>query len=239
MKFDYTNMIRKKLLKEMKDGEFSERERLPRELELAEYFGISRTHLREALAQLEREGFITRVHGIGTFINRHVMEVKSRMDIEIEFLDMIRMNGYQPEVSKLELVEEAATKEIAQKLRIPEGTDILKVCRVCTADGTPAIYCEDIFQKQLVKEEYSIKDFELPIFHFLNKCCYLEPYMDLTKLHAVLADGRLSKELNIPEGAPLLNMEEVDYDISGNILFYSRQYFVDEFFDQTVLRKKI
>ena len=59
------------------------------------------------------------------------------------------------------------------------------------------------------------------------------------EFHAVLADENLSKVLEVPVGSPLLNMEEVDYDIDGNIVFYSSQYFVDEYFEQTVLRKKL
>ena len=69
--------------------------------------------------------------------------------------------------------------------------------------------------------------------------CGVEAYMDLTHLHAVAANEKLSEFLEIPVGTPLLNMEEIDYDIDGNIIFYSRQYFIDEFFDQTVLRKKL
>ena len=136
MKIDYSNIIRKKLLREMKTGEFSERDRLPRELELAKKFGISRNHLREVLSQLEREGFITRIHGIGTIINHHVMKVKSRMDIEVEFLDMIRQNGYQPEVSYVHIEEEEADRLTAEKLQIPEHTEVLRVSRVCTASFT-------------------------------------------------------------------------------------------------------
>ena len=63
--------------------------------------------------------------------------------------------------------------------------------------------------------------------------------MDLTQLHAVAADQTVAEALQVPEGTPLLNMEEVDYDIHGNVVFYSVQYFVDEFFEQTVLRKKL
>jgi len=239
MKIDYSNIIRKKLLREMKTGEFSETDRLPRELELAKMFGISRNHLREVLAQLEREGFITRIHGIGTIINHHVMKVKSRMDIEVEFLDMIRQNGYQPEVSYVHIEEEQADRLIAEKLQIPEHTEVLRVSRVCTADGCPAIYCEDILKKSLIKEEYSMEDFKLPIFHFLKKSCYVEAYMDLTQLHAVLADEKIAGYLDIEKGTPLLNMEEVDYDIDGNVIFYSSQYFVGDYFEQTVLRKKL
>ena len=63
--------------------------------------------------------------------------------------------------------------------------------------------------------------------------------MDLTQLHAVLSDEKVSEVLEIPVGSPVLNMEEIDYDIWGNIVFYSSQYFVDEYFEQTVLRKKL
>ncbi len=40
---------------------------------LSEKLGISRTQLRDILASLDREGFITRAHGVGTIINRHVL----------------------------------------------------------------------------------------------------------------------------------------------------------------------
>ena len=74
-----------KLLDEMKNGRFAQCDRLPRETELAELLGISRTQLRDTLSELEREGYITRRHGVGTCINRHVLAVKNRMDIEAEF----------------------------------------------------------------------------------------------------------------------------------------------------------
>ena len=239
MKVDYSNLIRMKLLREMKTGAFSECSRLPRELELAEQLGVSRNHLCEVLAQLEREGFITRIHGVGTVINHHVMKVKYRMDIETEFLDIIRQNGYAPGVSCVNVTEEKADSFVAEKLQIPEDTEVLRVSRVCTANDKPAIYCEDILEKKLIKEAYTLKDFEAPIFHFLKKCCYIEAYMDLTQLHAVLSDEKVSSALEIKIGTPLLNMEEVDYDIDGNIVFYSSQYFMDEYFEQTVLRKKL
>ena len=91
--------IRLQLLADMKEGAYAHCERLPRESVLAEKLGISRTQLRDILASLEREGFITRRHGVGTIINRHVLEATARMDIEVEFLDMIRQSGYKAEVA--------------------------------------------------------------------------------------------------------------------------------------------
>ncbi|WP_458408252.1 GntR family transcriptional regulator [Anaerotignum sp.] len=239
MKFDHTGEIRRNLLNEIKSGAFSELDRLPREMILAEQLGISRNHLRDILAQLEREGFITRRHGVGTLINRHVVSVKNRMDIEIEYMDIIRQSGYEPDVSRVSISEEIADAYIAAKLNVPEGTEIIRVTRICTADGKPAIYCEDVLEKCLIKHKFSLSDFNPPIFYFLQNFCDIDAYMDLTQIHAVLSDEVVSQALDISVGTPLLNMEEVDYDIDGKPVFYSRQYFRDEMFEQTVLRKKL
>ena len=85
----HARAIRAQLLSAMRNGEYAHSERLPRESALAVTLGISRTQLRDVLASLEREGFITRRHGVGTIINRHVLDVQTRMDIEVEFLDII------------------------------------------------------------------------------------------------------------------------------------------------------
>ena len=88
--------IRAQLLSAMRDGEYAHCDRLPRESVLSEKLGISRTQLRDILASLDREGFITRRHGVGTIINRHVLGAQARMDIEVEFMDMIRQSGLCP-----------------------------------------------------------------------------------------------------------------------------------------------
>ena len=107
--------IRAQLLSAMKDGEFASCQRLPRESVLAESLGISRTQLRDILASLEREGFITRRHGVGTIINRHVLNVRTRMDIEVEFLDMIRQSGHEAAVASVQFSEGTATAKIASQ----------------------------------------------------------------------------------------------------------------------------
>ena len=231
--------IRAHLLSAMRSGEFSACERLPRESVLAESLGISRTQLRDILASLEREGFITRRHGVGTIINRHVLDAHTRMDIEVEFLDMIRQNGHQADVAFVRISDGTADKKIAGQLQIPEGTPIIRIARLCTADGRPAIYCEDVIEKALAKGNYTIKDFKLPIFHFLQQFCGIVPYMDLTDVRPAVADAALAEVFQVPMGCPLLNMDEVDFDIDGKPVFCSNEYFADGIFRHTVMRKKL
>ena len=231
--------IRSQLLSAMRSGEYADCARLPRESVLAEKLGISRTQLRDILASLEREGFITRRHGVGTLINRHVLNAQTRMDIEVEFLDMIRQNGHEAAVAYVRVSDGTADKRIAQQLQIPEGTPIIRVARLCTADGRPAIYCEDVVEKALARGNYTIKDFKLPIFHFLQRFCGINPYMDLTDVRPTVADAALSEVFQVPVGSPLLNMEEVDFDIDGKPVFCSSEYFADGIFRHTVMRKKL
>lgn len=231
--------IRAQLLSAMREGAYAASERLPRESVLAETLGISRTQLRDILASLEREGFITRRHGVGTIINRHVLGATTRMDIEVEFLDMIRQNGHEPAVASVRVSDGVADEKIAGQLQIEVGTPIIRIARLCTADGRPAIYCEDVVEKALASGNYTITDFKLPIFHFLQQFCGIYPYMDLTDVRPAVADAALAEIFQVPMGSPLLNMDEVDFDIDGRPVFCSNEYFVDGVFRHTVMRKKL
>lgn len=230
--------MRLQLLEEMKQGIYSECDRLPRETVLSKELGISRTQLRDVLSDLEREGFITRRHGVGTLINHHVLQVKNRMDIETEFLDIIRQNGYEASVKSLDIIEDLANETEAAKLHTEVGTAVIRIRLLCCADGKPAIYSEDVLEKRLIKTDYTTEEHHFDVFHFLAKFCDVEAFMDLTELHPVLLDEKLSDILQLAVGTPVMNMQEVDYDVIGNPIFYSQQYFVDDYFQHTVLRKK-
>ena len=231
--------IRAQLLTAMREGEYAHCDRLPRESVLSEKLGISRTQLRDILASLDREGVITRRHGVGTIINRHVLGAQARMDIEVEFLDMIRQSGRTTGVAFVRAADSAADEKTAGQLGIPVGTPMLRISRLCTADGRPAIYCEDLVEKAKIRRSYTDAELRQPIFAFLQKVCGLSSYLDLTDLRPVAAGGDLAEVFQVPEGPPLLNMDEVDYDIDGVPVFVSSEYFADGIFRHTVLRKKL
>ncbi len=231
--------IRAWLVKAMKQGEYAQSDRLPPEKVLAEQLGISRTQLRDVLAGLEREGFITRRHGVGTIINHHVLDVTNRMDIECEFMDMIRRSGYEPGTAFVRSKQGNATETEAKQLRVEVGAPVLRVERLCTADGKPAIYCVDVLATAMIQKKYPAEELEHPIFDFLQAYCDVVPFMDLTDIRAMVADEALSRIMQIPEGTPILCMDEVDYDVEGNPVICSRELFVDGVFRHTVMRKKL
>lgn len=233
------SLIRRILIDAMKTGQYANCHQLPSEKELSEKLNVSRTMLRDVLAALEREGLITRRHGVGTIINRRILELSCRMDIETEFLDMIRQSGFTPSVRSIRVSTAQASDKTAQLLQLTPGSLVLQVERVCAADETPAIYCCDVIPVSLIQKNYTIDHLRAPIFSFLHDFCGIDPCMDVTTVRPAVADAALSEMLQVPPGSPLLNLEELDLDQNGAPVFLSSQYFADGIFQHTVIRKKL
>src|SRR5690625_5973380 len=56
------------LIKEMDQGVYKEHEKLPSEREFCDLYQLSRITVRQALQELELEGYIYKLHGKGTFV---------------------------------------------------------------------------------------------------------------------------------------------------------------------------
>lgn len=228
------------LLADIREGRFADADKLPPETELAAELGISRTQLRDGLSILEQDGFITRRRGIGTVINRHVVKVKTRMDLEVEFNVMIRLAGFESEMILLSVDVKTGDPHVTDKLEVPLNTPVLTMSKLVTADGKPAIFCVDYVAFSIIRNfNYNREDLTLPIFHFLSNFCDTDVAMDLTVVKPILSDTFLSEMLQITEGTPLLLMEEQAYNIENKIVMYSEEYYAEGFFEQTILRKKI
>lgn len=228
------------LLNEMKDGIFKDQRRLPTEAKLADMLGVSRTMLRDSLAEIEREGYISRKQGVGTIINQHVFKVVTRVDLEYEFLEMVEQTGAAPGVAFYGVDTGFADEQIADRLCIAIQTPILRVRKLVTADTKPAILVDDFISFKIIKDySYQKSELEEPIFKFLKKYCDVDVYMDLTVIKPIVADEKLAEIFDINKGSPLLYMDEVGYDFDGNPILYSQEYYADGIFEHTVLRKKI
>lgn len=235
----YAKEAHTQLIREMRSGAWANAAQLPRESELAAIMGISRTQLRDILAVLECEGFITRRHGVGTLINRHVLNLPVRIDMEQEFMDMIHAGGHTPSVAFVKAETSPATNEEAEKLRLQPGTVLQRCKKLCTASKRPAIYCEDMFDASLLHQSVTEQDFRAPVFQLLQDNCRLNCFMDVAQLLPVVADEALAEILQIAPGTPVMYIEEVDYDVDGNPLLYSRQYFVNDYFRYNIIRKRL
>lgn len=228
------------LLADIRDGRFKDTDRLPTETELSAELGISRTQLRDALAILEQDGFISRRRGIGTVINRHVVDLNTRIDLEMEFGTMLRFAGYKSQAVLLGVEVKTNDEMIAEKLQVSLNTPILTVVKLMLADEKPAIFFIDYIAFSIIDDfSYTHADLEHNVFHFLETFCHEEVAYDLTGVKPIIADSRLSEILHIAEGDPILYLNEQAYNIENQVVLYSQEYYADGILDHTIFRRKI
>ena len=57
----------------------SDSDRLPSEENMAAQLGVSRVKVRDELSKLEAAGYVTRKRGVGTLVNRYVLQEAARL----------------------------------------------------------------------------------------------------------------------------------------------------------------
>lgn len=234
------NAIADRLLREMYEGQYKDAEKLPRETKIAADIGVSRTALRDGVAILEREGFVTRKWGVGTIINHHILAVKARLDIEEEFMDLIRHCSMEPKIVDVKAVCDEAQERDIDIFGVKPGDVMIRVRRTILADGMPTIFCTDSFPKSFVRVmDYEKEELFEPIFNFLSRRCGKNIVTDLTAIHAENATGIVKEELQVEEGEAVLYLNEIGYDLYGNPVLHSDEYYREGVITQTVLRKKL
>ena len=211
--------------------------RLPSEPELARNMGASRATIRQALERLARAGLIVRRHGVGTFVNHQVLNIRTRLEEVWDFDEMIRAAGYQPGVRHLELDLAGASVSVAEQLALPAGEEVIVTANVFQADGVPVIYCVDTIPAFLVRQAYREEELHGPVYTFLERRCGQRVDYNITRITPVVADKRLSQLLDCSLGTPLHYFEETGYNMDGKPIIYSEEYYRPEYFSFKVVRK--
>ena len=229
------------LLEELRRGRYANAAQMPSELELAEDLGVSRTVIRDALSELERDGYLERVRGIGTLVNRDVVEVEHRMDQKLEFYKMIRAAGREPHSDNLMVTRETADAEMAARLGLAadKPNTLVYVRRRVLADDMPVLYSTDILPLELFGgKRLDTIDFSQPIFDIVAQQCHTEVTETLTRLHAVQGVPGIRRQLGLRPEQALLELDETCYSRLCRPVLCCRTCYTD-FFDFAMVRKLI
>ena len=228
-----------RLLEELENGRYSGAAQLPSELELASDLGVSRTVVRDALSELERDGYLERVRGIGTLVNQDVVQLKNRMDQKLEFYKMIRAIGKEPRSDNLSVTREIASPALAEKLQLPTDASqtLVFVRRRVMADDTPVLFSTDILPLSLFdNKRLEGIDFSQPIFDIAARHCHTEVTETVAHLHAVSGPAGIRRQLALRPEQALLQLEEICYSRLCKPVLCCQTYYTD-FFDFAMVRK--
>lgn len=140
---------------------------MPSEAELVSQFGVSRMTVNRALRELQAEGLVDRVQGLGTFAAQ-LHRVSSTLTIR-DLQEEISTRGHRHEARVHLKRRERAPAALARQLGLKPGAEVFHTLIVHLEDGVP-LQCEDRYVNPACAPDYLSVDFTrtTPTQHLLE-----------------------------------------------------------------------
>jgi GntR family transcriptional regulator len=179
-------------------------------------------------------GYVKRQRGVGTY----VAERPSIVNPLYQFLDVherISARGFTPGFKQLKTQVISADESLSKTLDIPEGSNILNVHKVFTADRNPIILFNNfipewVYQDCLSSEQAMEPGATEPFFEFFaKKCNHKVKYLTSIIKPDVVQNCDLPDEFEFDDPyTSILVIEDVGYDKGDTPLFLSIEHLVRE-----------
>lgn len=198
------------ILINMIENHMKENDKLDSEREICVKYGVSRTTVRQALDELEKNKYIYKVQGKGNFIASRA--VKQDLIKVSSFTEEMKKHGKNPSSKLLNFEIIEASNKISKKLQIDESELVFKISRIRIADNIPMIYeitylPYDRFTgitTEMLKENSL---YEILKSNFSTNITSAEEVIE-----SVLINKLESVYLEIPQGQAGLKFERITYE---------------------------
>jgi GntR family transcriptional regulator len=209
--------------------------RLPAEERLAVSLGVSRATVRSALQSLQKEGRIRRLHGAGTFINRHVLGVTANLAEAGAFVDLLAARGYDVGLRTSQR-QVTLAEDVTASLEMPAGEPGQVIERIFTADGRPAVFSVDHVPSRLLRDrdrtpEPMDSTFTFVEAHVGRQVCY-----SVAEVRPLLPPPHVREALELDADHPLLFLRHVHVHADESPLAVTTAYVNDDYLRFSVIR---
>ncbi|WP_342048586.1 GntR family transcriptional regulator [Bacillus sp. OTU530] len=216
----YYQQLKTKLIEDITNGKLKHGDKIPSERELAEQLKISRMTVRQAISAMEREGFVERKVGAGTFIsNRRI-----RWDFITvnSFTKGMQNKGLNPSTNTIFMGCEPADEPLANALDIAVGEEVFSLKRLRLVDHVPvAIELSQIPYKYCEGIEQYMHD-AASLYQILNEYYGITLAKQKQYMRISLSNESESKLLKIKNESPCLLITGTTYDSSDRIIEHSK-----------------
>jgi len=211
-------------------------ERLTSEPKLAKEMGVSRATLREAMRTFEAQGMIRRRQGAGTFVVGQISVLDSGLEVLESLETMARRLNLKVSDSDLQIDRIYADQEIADGLKLPLATELIRIRRVIRADGRPVAYLDDTLPEEFLNPEELPSDFNGSVLDFL--IARGDPLtISRSAISAIGATPEVARALEIQREDVLLKITSQLYVANGNVVDYTVSSFIPGYFNFHVIRR--
>ncbi|MDT7729289.1 MAG: GntR family transcriptional regulator, N-acetylglucosamine utilization regulator [Actinomycetota bacterium] len=206
-------------LKQILLGEIERRglqpgDRLPGDHELCNSYNVSRTVVRQALAELESEGVLERIKGKGTFVAQPKIAEGLVQSLTGLFEDVAARGGQlRSDVRRLEIVP--ADAQVAGDLEIPPGHPVIVIERLRFVNEEPWVltitYLPADLAPGLLDEDLSRNS----LYAVLESKYNVRLVRGRRSVEASVAGSALARNLGISRGAPVLVLRSLSVGTEG------------------------
>lgn len=210
--------------------------RLPSEDQLSAELGVSRATLRSALLSLQMEGKVQRVHGRGTFINRHAVRIAANLAEDRPFVDLLRDVGHDPTVASTVQPVTDLAGALCALLGWDGPRPVVPVERVFRVAGAPAVYLVDHVPVDLLVTDVDGLTGEDSSFAFLARHTGYEVRYSVADIVPVTADETVAACLEVDLGHPLLLLLHTHLDVDDRPLAVTQAFVNDRYLKFSVVR---
>ncbi len=232
---DLKNKIKESIIN-YKDGDTKNGNiKLPSELTLSETYNVSRSTIREILAQLTQEGIVYKLKGKGSFIRRNISTLNFNLNKLYSVNSAINNIGATPSTHIISVNKIRVNDKLREKLDLQNERECVEIKRIRYADNKVAVYSEHYFKTDSVID-LSEQDLHGSIFSYFDDIGITVSYSKANIKSAVLTKVQLP-ELE-SEIASFLLFDEIFYKENGEVVGYTNDYYSDSVFTFDVIRKR-
>lgn len=213
--------------------------RMPPEEELSRRFGVSRPTIRAIALSLQKDGVLNRIHGRGTFINRHAVALRANISRGQRFLSILEAYGFRAEQRVLWAGLRPLPAAMAGKLGLSAGAVVPVIKRLFLADGRPAVLAIDHVRPDCLRPESEwAGDFEDSVFTFSDRALTEPIFYSVAEIIPCQAREEVAASLDRPEGYLLLLLEHLHFSETQRPLVLTKAYVDPQYIQFCVVRNR-
>lgn len=193
---------------------------IPTEIEISEHFGISRPTVRQAINELVVEGYLYRIKAKGTFVSKPKIKQDFLLVLD-SFNNEMKKKGLTPATRILQKSLEACDEKVADALKIPKASKVIKLSRLRYANDEPIVYVTTFLPFSKCSGLMSVNLETESIYEILEKECGAHIARATRSIEAILAGEYEAKLLQVEKGSPIHYFESIIYLEDNTPIEYS------------------
>lgn len=186
---------------------------LPSEMQLAEELGVSQGTVRKALDEMTASNLLVRRQGRGTYVAEH--------DQEHALFHFFKMTGRQgqplvPESRVLKISRGPSKTTEAGRLEIAHREDVIRITRVRSLEGRPAIFERIVLPAALFPGLDARRDLPNTLYTLFARDFGVTIGRADERLSAVAAGAEAARHLELDREAPLLAIDRTAHALNNH-----------------------